>query len=156
MRMFFTAVAVCVALASCGGQEPAPVAEQAEAKKALPPDEPRSFPREGRTKMELVEDNLLGKDYLPGGNLAEYERDGKIYQLFLAVLPDRQAAQFLAMDVKDQLDGAKLVPHFGGYFGMDGDTPWFVFAKNDRVAGVVGLPEDEADAVARDFASRIP
>ena len=140
---------------ACGGAPEAPAPEaKTEAPKPKPPDESRRFPKENRTAMELVDGNLLGKDFLPGGNLATYEKDGKTYRLFLAVLKgDPSLAIF---DVKEALTDAKFVPSFGGFYGLDGETPWFVFAKGKYLAGVVGLPQAEADAVAREFAARIP
>ena len=105
--------------------------------------------------MELVDDQLLGKDFLPGGNLASYEKDGNPYQQFLIVAKDPESAALLSFEIKGKLAAAKLIPHFGGYFGMDGETPWFIFPKDKYVAGVVGLPQEEADLVARDFAARI-
>lgn len=105
--------------------------------------------------MDLVQDNLLGKDFLPGGNVAAYDNDGQRYQLFLAVTADPEAAARLSFDVKENLEGSRFVASFGGYFGMDGETPWFVFAKTNHLLGVVGLPFAEADLVARDFAARV-
>ncbi|MBI1353740.1 MAG: hypothetical protein GC160_05285 [Acidobacteria bacterium] len=105
--------------------------------------------------MELVEDHALGKDYLPGGNVATYEKDGKSYRLILLVVKDPDTAALLSFEAKSHLEGAKLVPSFGGYFGMDGETPWFLFPKTNHLLGVVGLPQDEADAVAREFAARV-
>ena len=155
MRCFLPA-ALLLGLA-CGGAPPTPAPEaKAKAAKTKPPDESRRFPTENRTAMELADDHLLGKDYLPGGNLATYEKDGKTYQLFLIVIQDAQTASFEMLDLKERLTGARFVPSFGGYFGMDGDQPWFVFARDKRLAGVVGLPQDEADLVAREFAARIP
>jgi hypothetical protein len=43
----------------------------------------------------------------------------------------------------------------GGYFGMDGDQTVYVFTKGAWVAGVAGLPQVKADAVAREFAARL-
>jgi hypothetical protein len=43
----------------------------------------------------------------------------------------------------------------GGYFGMDGDRPVYVFVKGAWVAGIVGLTEEKADAAARVFAARL-
>ncbi len=136
-------------------EAPAPEAKAAAAK-PKPPDESRRFSTENRVSMELVDDNLLGKDYLPGGNLATYEADGKTYQLFLAVLPNAEESSFALLDAQESLRDAEFVASFGGYYGLDGDTPWFVFGKGKHFAGVVGLPQEEADLVARDFAARIP
>jgi hypothetical protein len=152
------ALLLLAALAAVGCGRPAEAPEPAakvEAPKPKPPDESRRFPREGRTSMELVDDHLLGKEFLPGGNVASYEQDGKRYQMFLIVTEDPESAALLGFDVKSALTGAKLVPHFGGYFGMDGETPWFVFPKTKHLLGIVGLPQAEADALARDFAARV-
>ena len=142
-------------LAACGGPAPEASAPKTEALKPKPPDQSRRFVSEGRLSVELVDDHLLGKDYLPGGNVAEYEIDGKRHKRFLIVAKDPQAATFLAMDIKDRLTGAKYVPHFGGYFGLDGEEGWFIFPKDKNVAGIVGLPQAEADQVAREFAAGI-
>ena len=40
-------------------------------------DESWRFTSENRVSIDLVKDNLLGKDYLPGGNLAEYKQGNK-------------------------------------------------------------------------------
>ena len=146
-------------LAACGGpapQETAETPQPAAEKASVVPDERRRFPAEGRLSMEVVPDRLLDKDYLPGGNVARYEKDGKAYTLFLLMAEDPQQAAFLAVDIKDQLENPKYVPSFGGYFGMEGADPIFVFPKGRYVAGVVGLKQADADAVARDFAARIP
>jgi len=31
-----------------------------------------NFPPAGETRMQMVADHLLGKEYLPGGNIADY------------------------------------------------------------------------------------
>jgi hypothetical protein len=59
------------------------------------------------------------------------------------------------MDFKDRLEGAKFIATFGGYFGLDGQTPVFLFPIGSYLAGIVGLPQQEADQVARDFAARL-
>lgn len=41
------------------------------------------FPPEGQTRMEMVADHLLGKEYLPGGNIADYSTNVGVYQIFL-------------------------------------------------------------------------
>ena len=43
----------------------------------------------------------------------------------------------------------------GGYFGMDGDQPFFVFPKGRWLVGTVGLPEKEADTAGRIMALRL-
>jgi hypothetical protein len=150
---YFPMAALMLGLA-CGGTPSAPAPEaKAEAPKVKPSDESRRFPKENQTAMEVVDDRLLDKDYLPGGNLATYQKDGKSYQLFLTT-PERPGD--LLLEISQNLSGAKFVASFSGYFGAAGDQPWFVFAKGKHLAGVVGLPQDEADLVAREFAARIP
>lgn len=144
---------VLVAMVACGNETPEAPPPQVEAPK--PVDKSRSFPRDGQVSMELVEDHVLGKEYLPGGNLAGYERNGKTYQMFLIVAETPDAAAALSFDAKERLQDAKFVPSFGGYFGTDGETPWFIFSKTNHLLGIVGLPQDEADAVARDFGARV-
>jgi hypothetical protein len=146
-----------VLLGACGGSEAPPAATEskAAAPAAKPPDEGDRFPSTDQVKMELVDDHLLGKDFLPGGNLAAYERDGKKYQQFLITRATPDAAVFLMMDFKNQLRDAKFVGHFGGYFGLDGETPVLLVPRNNYLAGIVGLPLEEADQVARDFAARL-
>jgi hypothetical protein len=144
---------ILIAMVACGGSVPEAPPQQVEAPK--PPDQSRRFPKDGQTAMELVNDNLLGKDFLPGGNLATYEKDGKTYQMFLIVSKTPDTAAALSFDAKEQLQDSKFVPSFGGYFGMDGETPWFIFSKTNHLLGVVGLPQEEADLVARDFAARV-
>ena len=143
-------------LAACGGAPaPEPAAKPAAETKPRIPDHQTWFALEGRSSFEVVEDNLLGKDWLPAGNVAQYDADGKQYTLFLAITFSPDAAGLLSFEAKGKLADAKFVPSFGGYFGMDDDTPWFVFSKGKYLLGVVGLPQDEADAVARGFAGRV-
>jgi len=148
------AFALCLA---CGGgeQAAAPQEPKAAPAKAMPEDESHRFSKEDRVSTEVVDDNLLGKDYLPGGNQAEYDRGGKKHQLYLIKTGSPEDAALLMFDIKGRLADAKYVPHFGGYFGMDGDEPTFVFPKNSYVAGIVGLSQDDADELARHFAGRL-
>jgi hypothetical protein len=151
-------VLVMVLAVSCGGPSPeAPaVAQKKEpAPAAKPPDESRRFPSANRTTLEIVDNHLLGKDFFPGGNLAAYERDGKKYQQFLINCESPDQATFLMMDFKSELRAAKFIGHFGGYFGFDGETPILMFPRNNYLAGIAGLPLEDADLVARDFAARL-
>jgi hypothetical protein len=157
MTRRFVCVLAIGLLGGCGGGEaPQQTAAQKEpAPVAKPPDQSRRFPSTNQVKIEIVDNHLLGKDFLPGGNLAEYEREGKKYQQFLITAKTPDQATFMMMDFKAQLSGAKFLGHFGGYFGLDGETPVLLFPLNNYLAGVVGLPQDEADLVARDFAARL-
>jgi len=147
-----------VALFGCGVGSEAPAPEKRAAVKAPPKSADLSmyFAKEGQVDMELVDNHLLGKDFLPGGNLAQYDKGGKKYQQFLIQTRNGETAALLAFEFKGDLADSKFVPHFGGYFGMDGDRPIFLFPKSKYVAGYVGLSQDDADTEARVFAGRIP
>src|SRR5260370_24814809 len=143
-------------LCACGGAPPAP---QTQSARAMAPekqvDEQRRFPLTDQTSMRLVEDHVLGKDFLPGGNVAEYKRKGKTYQQFLVHAKNPEAAALLMFDYKSRLREAKYLPHMGGYFGMDSATPVYLFQKGAFLAGFAGLPEKDADPLARQFAARL-
>jgi len=118
-------------------------------------DESRRFPLGDRTSLRLIDDHVLGKDFLPGGNIAEYRRKGKTYQQFLVHSTSPESAALLLFDFKGHLKDAKYLAHMGGYFGMDEATPVYMFQKGVFLAGFVGLPEKEADVLARQFAARL-
>ena len=155
MRGWWLAGALA-ALCACGGAPPAQQVQSVPAAvPAKPADEQRRFPRANQTSMRLVEDHILGKDFLPGGNVAEYKRKGKTYQQFLVRVKSAEAAALLMFDYKGRLRDAKYLPHMGGYFGMDNATPVYLFQKGAFLAGFVGLPEKDADPLARQFAARL-
>ena len=144
---------ICVLGAACSSRPPETPAKKAPV--AKPADESRRFPAKNRVRIELVDEKMLGRDFLPGGNLAEYQRNGKSYRQFLVAAPTAQKAALLLFDFKNTLTNPKYLAHMGGYFGMDNDQPVYVFAKGVFVAGIVGLTEEEADALAREFAVRL-
>jgi hypothetical protein len=122
---------------------------------AKPADESRRFPAAGQVSMRLIDDHVLGKDFLPAGNVAEYRRKGKTYQLFLVHAKSAEDAALLLFDFKGHLRDSRYLPHMGGYFGTDGSTPIYLFQKGPFLAGFVGLPEKDADPLARQFAARL-
>jgi len=133
-----------------------PVQNAPAAAPAKPQDESRRFPLADQVSMRLVDDHVLGKDFLPGGNVAEYKRKGKTYQQFLVhARSPEAAAALLLFDFKGHLRDAKFLPHMGGYFGMDGAAPVYILQKGAFLAGFVGLPEKDADLLARQFAARL-
>lgn len=105
--------------------------------------------------MQLVPDHLLGKDFMPGGNLADYKTADGEYKMFLVEALDAQRAAFILLDWKTAMPDAKYLAHMGGYFGTDQGTPIYLFAKGPYLAGFVGLPEQKADPEARRFAARL-
>jgi hypothetical protein len=121
-------------------------------------DESRRFPMANLVDTKIVDQHLMGKPFMPGGTLASYKKGKIAYDMFLARLPSANAAAFLLLDWKKALAGAHLVPSFGGYFGQDGNgagRPVFVFAKGAWIAGIVGLPEKDADSQARALAAHL-
>ena len=152
-RLFFAA-AILFQGGCDSGQKAAPAAAPAK-KAAKPVDLTRFFPLANRGDVKLEEEHLLGKDYLPGGNIAHYKNGKQEYDLFLLKTSGNEAAALLVFEFKGKLKDAKLIPHFGGYYGLDGEKKIFLFPKLAYLAGVVGLTEKEADGIARDFAARI-
>jgi hypothetical protein len=154
--LFLPLLAAAALLISCDG-EPKPSAPEPAKPAAVskPTDESRRFPLLTRVDTQVVDNQLLGKSFMPGGTLARY-RHGKIeYSMFVAKLPTPQDAAFLLLDWNKALAGAKLIPSFGGYFGQDAGHPVFVFAKGTWIAGVAGLPEKDADLAARTLAAHL-
>jgi hypothetical protein len=142
-------------LASCSSApKPAAPARQAEAPK--PADESRRFPMANLVDTKVIDRQLLGKPFMPGGTLARYQKGKTEYSMFLAELPNPTDAAILLVDWNKALAGSQLIPSFGGYFGQDAGRPLFVFTKGAWIAGIVGLPQKEADAQARILAARIP
>lgn len=103
----------------------------------------------------MVDRELMGKLFMPGGTIATYKKGKVEYEMFLAKMPSATEAAVTLPDWRKALKDAKLIPSFGGYFGLDGDRPVFVFTKNAWIAGVAGLKEKEADVAARALAGRI-
>ncbi len=139
-----------VSIWACGGPSGEPSAQQKQAapqEKIL--DETHKFPKDGLVAAQVVADRLADKDFMPGGNFAEYEAGGKQYQMFFTLRGNGDQALFLFMDYKNALQDAKFIPHLGGYFGMDAGTPALVFQKGRYVIGVKGLDQDAADQAAR-------
>jgi hypothetical protein len=155
MRSFLLVLSAAV-LVSCGSEPKQPASEpvkKAEAPK--PADESRRFPQANLVDAKVVDDHLLGKSFMPGGTLAHYKKGKTEYDMFVARLPSATDAAVLLPDWRKALTDAKLVPSFGGYFGQDNGQPVFVFTKDVWVAGVVGLPEKDADLQARALAARL-
>jgi len=149
-------VAFAALLASCGS-EPKPVPPESskivEAPK--PADESRRFSKTNLVETKVVDKELMGKLFMPGGTLAHYKKGKVEYEMFVTRLPNATDAALLLPDWRKALTDAKLIPSFGGYFGQDAGRPVFVFAKGVWIAGVAGLPEKAADLEARTLAAEL-
>lgn len=141
--------------AACSSGENKPAPGPAEEPVTEITDHSRRFPSRGRLKMELVENHVMGKAFLPGGNVCEYERGSETYYLFAIETRDATTASILLFEYSGELSDSKYLAHMGGYFGIDNGQPTLVLAKQKWLAGVVGLSERDADAAARDLASRL-
>jgi hypothetical protein len=147
---------LCLALALLVGCSEAPKqAPVAPVKHVAPTDESRKMPLENRVSTSIVDDHMLDRQWLPGGTLGHYKKGNKEWDLVLIKAASPAAAADWLLDYKNELNGSKVIPSFGGFFGTDKGRPAFVFTKNAWFAGVIGLSEADADAVARVFASRI-
>jgi hypothetical protein len=146
-------------LGGCGSGEvkstPPEAGKPKAAARPKPVDHARLLPQQGQVDSTLVEDHLFGKDFLPGGNVAQYKQGKKAYELFVIQAADAQAAANLLFEFKTKLESAKVEAGFGGYSGKDGGIDTFLFTKGSRLAGVRGVPRDEAYEIARLFAPRL-
>jgi hypothetical protein len=152
-----TVAAFVILLSSCDSK---PVeAPKTEAAKPVetpkPADESRRFSKVHLVDTIVVEKQLLGKPFMPGGTLAQYKKGQTEFDMFVAKLASPTEAALLLPDWKKLLTDSKYVPSFGGYFGRDAGRPIFVFTKGAWIAGVAGLPEKDADAEARKLAKAL-
>lgn len=158
MRIDVPLVAVIAGavLASCGSQ-PKPAASESakESPRPKPLNESRRFPKTNLVDTTVVDQELMGKPFMPGGTLAHYKKGKVEYEMFVAQLPSPTDAAILLLDWKKALADAKPVPSFGGFYGLDAGHPVFVFSKGAWIAGVAGLAQKQADAQARLLAAEL-
>lgn len=141
-------------LGSCGPStdDSGPASEQAaEQKKPAEEirDETYRFHKEGLVEAKVVQDNLCGQDFMPGGNVADYDKGGKKYQVCFTLRRNADAAMFLSMNYRDALSDQKFIPHFGGFYGTVGETPTLIFQKNRYLVVIAGLELEDADQAGR-------
>jgi hypothetical protein len=103
----------------------------------------------------VVERELLGKAFMPGGTLGHYKQGKREYDIFIARAASPTAAANLLVDWRNALKSPKFVAGYGGYLGDDAGSPVFVFTKGDWIAGIRGLNEKDADLPARTVAGRL-
>src|SRR5271170_4777984 len=155
MRIAVASV-MSILLISCGSQPKPAVSEPAKVEAPpKPSDESDRFSTANLVGTKVIDAKLLGKSFMPGGPLAQYKKGKKEYDMFVSKLPTPTDAALLLLDWNKALTGSKLVPSFGGYFGQDAGRPVFVFAKGAWIAGIVGLPQKDADLEGRTLASHL-
>jgi hypothetical protein len=161
---FLVVIIAGAALAGCSGsaQQPEfskrPAGESTQASHDQPAtirDQSRLLPPKGLKHSGIVMDHVAGLPKLPGGTVGDYSVSGKTYQVFIIDAGTNQQAAFLLLDAKGVLKDPEYLSSYGGYFGLEASRPVFVFSKERYLAGIVGLPKDEADPVARTLASRL-
>jgi hypothetical protein len=148
---------IAMVLAGCGSSPETPA--KTEASPSPAPASVRDLtgllPPAGRVSARVVPDHLLDQPKMPGGTLGDYAAGGRKYQLFIIETDTNQSAALLLFDMKTVLQNPEYLPNMGGYFGTLPTQPVFVFAKLRYLAGVVGLPESQADPFARTLAARL-
>jgi len=148
---------VCIAALSLAACSAAPE-KKAEAPPAAPApvkDDTSLLLAADRTDAKVVTDHLLGIQALPGGTIGDYQAGGKKYQLFIIESDTAQDAALLLLDAKGAMKDPAYISYMGGYFGALDKGPLYVFAKTRYLAGVVGLPKDKADPIARQLAAQL-
>jgi len=141
------------ALSGCGASAPPAPLLKTEVPK--PPDESRYLPQTNLVDSKVVDDHLLGKSFMPGGTVGHYKKGKVEYEIFIRKMENPVEPAVLLPDWNKALTGAKLIAHFGAYFGYDNGRPVFVFAKGSWIAGIAGLPEKDADLEARTLAGKL-
>lgn len=141
-------------LGACSSSAPQPV-PHVDIQVAPVKDRTSLLPLNGRTGTHTVPDHLMDVAKLPGGTVGDYEAGSSKYQMFIAEADNNQKAAFLLLDLKGAMQNAEYIPYMGGYSGTLNSQPAFVFAKLQYLAGVVGLPKDKADPLARQLAARL-
>ncbi len=156
MRFYLQFLAVFLLLTCCGSPPPPTASEPAKkADTPKPSDESERFTSANLVDTKVIDKELMGKPFMPGGTLARYKKGKKEYEMFVAKLPTATDAAILLPDWHRALTDSKLVPSFGGYFGLDAGRPVFVFSKGAWIAGITGLTEKEADLEARTLAAHL-
>jgi hypothetical protein len=150
---FLFALTLAAGTIACSSP-PSPAAKTEEAPPTVK-DDTALLPLTGRKSAQVIPNHLLGINALPGGTLGDYEAHGKKYQVFIIEADSNQKAAFLDTDLRDALKDPEYIAYMGGYFGEHNGTPIYGFAKLQYLAGVVGLPKDEADPIARQLAARL-
>jgi hypothetical protein len=151
-------VAVFVVLLSSCDSKPADVPKTEAPKqmeKPKPADESQRFTKVHLIDTIVVEKQLLGKPFMPGGTLAQYKKGKTEFDLFVAKMASPTEAALILPDWKKAMTDSKYIASFGGYYGHDAGRPIFVFTKGAWIAGVAGLPEKDADVEARKLAKAL-
>jgi hypothetical protein len=157
MRILFagTCTVILVSCSSTPEQRPKSPETAQPVTAAKPSDESRRLPQANFVSSEVVESQLLGKAFMPGGTIGRYRKGKAEYRMFVARAANASAAAVILSQWRSAISKPEFVASFGGYFGADGPAQVFVFTKGEWIAGVVGLDREQADAAARLLAARL-
>jgi len=147
--------ALVLGLAACAS-EPAAAPPKYPWKAAAPApvNETLKFPANDQVTVTVADS--LGFDFLPGGNVGTYKNAKREYKAYLVKLANHVAPANALLEFKTRMADAKAEINFGGYSGTYEGQPLFVFTKGLYLLAIQGLPAEEADPVARNFAGRVP
>src|SRR5260370_1790080 len=81
-----------------------------------PHDESRRFPTSNLIDTKVVDKQLLGKPFMPGGTLAHYKKGKTEYEMFVAKLPTATDAAVILPYWRKALTDSQLIPAFAAYF----------------------------------------
>jgi hypothetical protein len=113
------------------------------------------LPKENIVEVKVVQTQLLGKAFMPGGAVARYQHGKNAYEIFLGKLPTPTDSAIVLAHWDQVLKDPKVIQSLDAYYGVDAKRPIYVFAKGPWVAGITGLAEKEADQQARMLAGRL-
>jgi hypothetical protein len=154
MRILRLTVAA-FAMMSCSSDRNSPQEAVAPPAVVKPADESRRFPATDLVDTRVIDKEVAGKPFMPGGTVAKYRKGKTEYEMFVARAASPTHAAIALSDWRKVLTEPKLVASFGGYMGHDNGVPTFVFSKGQWIAGVRGLSDKQADLAARTLAARL-
>lgn len=137
-------------LTACDSPKPAPPAAAKTVR-----NDALLLPSTDQISSRVMQDHVLDEPKLPGGTVGQYQSKSRKYQLFVIRTEGNQDAALLLLTAKGLIENAEYIAHMGGYAGTYKGAPLYTFAKLQFLAGVVGLPKEEADTIARQFAAKI-
>ena len=109
--LLFGAVSVLIG-ASCACSIPSDQPAETKTAKVSPPvekprDETRRFRSRNRVSVELVLNHVMGKDFLPGGNVARYDDNEKQWRQFLVHVDSPTSAALLLNEYRGAMYEAR-------------------------------------------------
>ncbi|MDZ7640273.1 MAG: hypothetical protein U5J83_18800 [Bryobacterales bacterium] len=99
----------------------------------------------GRSSAEFVPDKLFGFDDMPGGNTGSFVSEGGLrYQRFAITHRTESGATITLATLVRRLSRLNTIHGYEGFRGPIAGKNCWMFRSGKVVAGVMGLPDDEA------------